>query len=121
METKQNSAIQKKGMLFMAFMEKINELSKKVEKIKWNLKTEEATKTSIILPFFQILGYDVFDPCEFVPEYTADAGIKKGEKVDYAIMFNNEPLILVEAKSANTELSGKHISQLRRYFSFTKA
>lgn len=62
METKQNSAIQKKGKLFMDFMEKINELSKKVEKIKWNLKTEEATKTSIILPFFQILGYDVFDP-----------------------------------------------------------
>jgi hypothetical protein len=121
METKQNSAIQKKGKLFMDFMEKINELSKKVEKIKWNLKTEEATKTSIILPFFQILGYDVFDPCEFVPEYTADAGIKKGEKVDYAIMFNNEPLILVEAKSANTELSGKHISQLMRYFSVTKA
>ncbi len=67
------------------------------------------------------LSYYHFNPCEFVPEYTADAGIKTGEKVDYAIMINNESLILIEAKSTNTELSTKHISQLIRYFSVTKA
>jgi len=105
----------------MDFIEKITDFSNRIERIKGNISTEEATKTSIILPFFQLLGYDVFNPCEFVPEYTADAGIKKGEKVDYAIMMNNEPLILIEAKSANTELSTKHISQLIRYFSVTKA
>lgn len=105
----------------MDFIEKLTDFSNRIERIKGNISTEEATKTSIILPFFQLLGYDVFNPCEFVPEYTADAGIKKGEKVDYAIIMNNEPLILIEAKSANTELSTKHISQLIRYFSVTKA
>ncbi len=105
----------------MDFIEKLNDFSNRIERIKRNISTEEATKTSIILPFFQILGYDVFNPCEFVPEYTADAGVKKGEKVDYAIIINGEPLILVEAKSANTELNTKHISQLIRYFSVTKA
>lgn len=105
----------------MDFIEKLTDFSNRIERIKGNISTEEATKTSIILPFFQILGYDVFNPCEFVPEYTADVGIKKGEKVDYAILINGEPLILVEAKSANTELTTKHISQLIRYFSVTKA
>lgn len=105
----------------MDFIEKLTDFSKRIERIKGNILTEEATKTSIILPFFQLLGYDVFNPFEFIPEYTADAGIKKGEKVDYAIMIDNEPLILIEAKSANTELTTKHISQLIRYFSVTKA
>lgn len=105
----------------MDFIEKIAQFSKRVEHIKNNIYTEEATKTSVILPFFQLLGYDVFNPFEFIPEYTADAGTKKGEKVDYAIMVNNEPLILIEAKSLNTELSAKHINQLLRYFTVTKA
>lgn len=105
----------------MEFIEKLTNFSNRIERIKNNVLTEEATKTSIILPFFQLLGYDVFNPYEFVPEYTADVGTKKGEKVDYAIMINNEPLILIEAKSANTELSAKHTNQLVRYFSVTKA
>lgn len=105
----------------MDFIEKLTDFSNRIERIKNSILTEEATKTSIILPFFQLLGYDVFNPYEFVPEYTADVGTKKGEKVDYAIMSNNEPLILVEAKPVNTELSIKHINQLIRYFSVTKA
>lgn len=105
----------------MDFIEKITQFSKRIEQIKDNISTEEATKTSIILPFFQLLGYDVFNPFEFVPEYTADAGTKKGEKVDYAIIINKEPLILIEAKFINTELVPKHINQLLRYFTVTKA
>ncbi len=105
----------------MDFIEVMTQFSKRVENIKDNLLTEESTKTSIILPFFQLLGYDVFNPNEFVPEYTADIGIKKGEKVDYAIIINNEPLILIEAKPVHAELTARHISQLIRYFSVTKA
>lgn len=105
----------------MDFAEKLTDFSNRINRIKNNILSEEATKTSIILPFFQLLGYDVFNPYEFIPEYTADTGIKKGEKVDYAIIINGEPLILIEAKSANIELTNKHISQLIRYFSVTKA
>ena len=92
----------------MDFLEKLTNFSNRIDRIKGSILTEEATKTSIILPFFQLLGYDVFNPYEFVPEYIADVGIKKGEKVDYAIMSNNEPLILIEAKQVNTEFSIKH-------------
>lgn len=105
----------------MDFIEQVTQFSKRVEAIRKNILTEEATKTSIILPFFQLLGYDVFNPYEFVPEFTADVGTKRGEKVDYAIMMDRKPLILIEAKSANTELSPKHMNQLLRYFTVTKA
>lgn len=64
------------------FISQVKNISKRVEQLRDTLETEEATKTSLIMPFFQALGYDVFNPLEFVPEYTADVGIKKGEKVD---------------------------------------
>ena len=99
----------------MDFDENLKQLIKKIESIKDQIKTEEATKMSLIVPFFQLLGYDVFNPQEFCPEYTADVGIKKGEKVDYAILLNNEPIILIEAKAVNKKLD-KHSSQLFRYF-----
>ncbi|WP_152656326.1 type I restriction endonuclease [Oceanobacillus sp. CFH 90083] len=100
--------------------DKLKGLAKRVESLEGKIATEEATKTSIVMPFFQTLGYDVFNPSEFTPEYTADVGIKKGEKVDYAIMDNDMPVILIEAKSISEQLN-KHDSQLFRYFGTTTA
>ena len=104
----------------MDFIDQIKQFSKRVESMKDNISTEEATKTSLIMPFFALLGYDVFNPEEFVPEFTADVGIKKGEKVDYAILMDGKPAILVEAKWIGESLA-KHDSQLFRYFATTQA
>ncbi len=104
----------------MELEEKLKNFSVRVNNIKGSINTEEATKTSIIMPFFQILGYDVFNPNEFVPEYIADVGIKKGEKVDYAIILNSKISILIEAKSINENLN-KHDSQLFRYYGTSPA
>lgn len=104
----------------MDFIDQLKQFSSRIETLKDNIHTEEATKTSLVMPFFSMLGYDVFNPAEFILEYTADVGIKKGEKVDYAIMFDNEPMILIEAKSI-TEKLDKHASQLFRYFGTSKA
>lgn len=103
-----------------SFIEEITSFSKRVKNIIDSVRTEEATKTSIIMPFFQILGYDVFNPSEFVPEFTADVGVKKHEKVDFAIMQDGNPVILIEAKAVNEDLT-KHGSQLFRYFGTTSA
>lgn len=97
------------------FTQKIEDLQKRVSNLKDNIKTEEATKNALILPFFQLLGYDVFNPMEFTPEFIADVGIKKGEKVDYAIITDDSPSILIECKSINEKLNN-HDSQLFRYF-----
>lgn len=105
----------------MDFSDQLKEFSIRILKLKDSISTEEATKTSIVLPFFSLLGYDIFNPLEFIPEYTADTGTKKGEKVDYAVMQNGDPIMIIEAKSINTDLNSKHINQLFRYFTVTKS
>lgn len=104
----------------MDFIDQVKQFSGRVSQLKDQILTEEATKTSLIMPFFQMLGYDVFNPSEFVPEFTADVGIKKGEKVDYAIFIDDAPVILIEAKWCGEKLE-KHDSQLFRYFGTSTA
>lgn len=104
----------------MDFIDKLKQHSQKIEVVRENLATEEATKTALIMPFFSLLGYDVFNPMEFVPEFVADIGSKKGEKVDYAIINEGKPVIVIEAKSVNDDLK-KHDAQLFRYFTSTDA
>lgn len=102
----------------MEFTNKVENIANRVETLKDKVTTEEATKTSFILPMLSALGYDIFDPTVVVPEFTADIGKKKGEKVDYAIMKDDKPLILIEAKP-HTEQLDRHKSQLERYFTVT--
>jgi len=99
----------------MDFKDIILQLSERVGKLKDSLSTEEATKTALVLPFIQALGYDVFNPHEVVPEYTCDIGTKKGEKIDYAILQEGKPIVLIECKHINNDLS-VHEGQLLRYF-----
>lgn len=100
---------------------KLAELHKRTLEHREVLLTEEAAKTALVMPFIQALGYDIFNPSEVIPEFTADVGIKKGEKVDYAICKDGKVTILVECKPASVELSVNHASQLFRYFSVTEA
>lgn len=106
----------------MDFEESLHALANKIEQQRSFIETEEATKTAFILPFIQsVLGYDVFNPTEVIPEFTADVGIKKGEKVDYAIAKDGNIQILIECKKIGDELNIKHASQLYRYFGVTTA
>lgn len=104
----------------MEFNDVIKQFSERILSLKDTITTEESTKMSLVVPLFQLLGYDVFNPNEFCPEYIADVGIKKGEKVDYAILENGQPNILVECKSCSEQLD-KHSSQLFRYFGTSPA
>ena len=100
--------------------EKLSALADRLESVREKVLTEEATKTALILPFIKELGYDIFNPSEVIPEYVADVGIKKGEKVDYAICLNGTPNILIECKGIGARLDS-YSSQLFRYFSTTRA
>jgi predicted type IV restriction endonuclease len=104
----------------MDFKDQIKQLGDRVAKMKEVIQTEEATKNAFIMPFIQCLGYDVFNPLEVVPEFIADIGIKKGEKVDYAVLKDNNPIILIECKHWSADLD-PHNSQLFRYFHTTSA
>lgn len=106
----------------MDFEDRLEQMRTKVGQLAGELGTEEATKNALVMPFIKdILGYDVFNPLEVIPEFTADQGIKKGEKVDYAVKQSGSIQILIECKRAGDSLGFKHASQLYRYFSVTEA
>ena len=104
----------------MDFKDSIKQVSERIENLKANLPTEEATKTALVLPFISALGYDVFNPLEVLPEMSCDIGTKKGEKIDYAILKDGEPIILIECKHWQQDLN-LHDNQLLRYFNVSKA
>lgn len=105
----------------MTYVDRLKALAARVPSTIDLLLTEEATKNALVMPFLAALGYDVFNPSEVIPEFSADVGTKKGEKVDYAIMRGSEIVMLVEAKAVKSALSIENATQLYRYFSVTKA
>ncbi len=113
--------LKKERVYKMDFVDEIKMFAKRIEELRPSIETEEATKTSIILPFFQqLLGYDVFNPEEFTPEFSADIGLKRAEKVDYAIKANGKPIIIIECKCLGECLKSHH-AQLFKYFAATAA
>lgn len=102
-------------------IDELKALSAKATKQIDIIKTEEATKNALVMPFIGTLGYNVFDPTEVMPEFTADIGTKKGEKVDYAILKDDKPIMLFECKWCGVNLDNEHKSQLYRYFTVTEA
>ncbi|MFZ4895497.1 type I restriction endonuclease [Plantibacter sp. Mn2098] len=106
----------------MEFTERLIALASKVRQQRDVIQTEEATKNAFVMPFIStILGYDVFNPLEVVPEFIADVGVKKGEKIDYAILRDGEVQILIECKKSSEPVKIEHASQLYRYFAVTNA
>lgn len=105
----------------MDLAERLRELAARIPNQLQYIKTEEATKSALTMPFLAALGYNVFDPQEVTPELCADVGVKKGEKVDYAILKDGKPIMLLECKPVSANLDEVHASQLYRYFSVTDA
>lgn len=99
----------------MDFKDSIIQLAGRIETLKDKITTEEATKNAFIMPMISALGYDVFNPLEVVPELDCDLVKKKGEKIDYAIMKDGIPVLLIECKHWNQNLN-LHDSQLKKYF-----
>lgn len=104
----------------MDFKDELKQLEERVLKLKDQILTEEATKNAFIMPFINSLGYDVFNPIEVVPEFVSDIGLKKGEKIDYAIFKDGNPILLIECKHWAQNLS-IHDGQLLRYFHTSKS
>lgn len=105
----------------MDLIDRIKDIASRIPNQMEHIQTEEATKNAFIMPFISSLGYDVFNPFEVIPEFTADIGAKKGEKVDYVIKKDNDIIILIECKWSGADLHKDHASQLHRYFSVTEA
>ena len=105
----------------MEFKEQISQLSERINTYKDMLHSEDETKRSLILPFFMTLGYDIFNPSEFISEIKCDIGVKKGERVDYAILKDSKPIIIIECKHCGIKDLTPHLNQLYRYFNASKS
>ena len=107
----------------MDWTEQLKDLAKKIAAPDWQTPpNEEATKMALVAPFLHALGYDIFNPTEVMPEFSADLPlIKRGERVDYAILKDGQPRILVEVKAYRTNLDEAERGQLQRYFHATEA
>lgn len=99
----------------MDFKDAIIQIADRISKLKENIATEEATKNAFIMPMIAALGYDVFNPIEVVPELDCDLVKKKGEKIDYAIIKDGVPILLIECKHWAQDLN-LHDTQLQKYF-----
>lgn len=104
----------------MDLIDQLQTLAERAKQAGPSLTNEEATKMALIAPFIQALGYDIFNPTEVKPEFSADLpGLKQGERVDYAVLENGQPKILIEAKPYTTDLKTAEMGQLSRYFQAT--
>ena len=99
---------------------KLEQLHSRVDSLKDQINTEEATKNAFVMPFIQILGYDIFNPTEVIPEFICDIGTKKGEKIDYVIKKDGVPILIIECKHWKENVDA-HNSQLHRYYHVSKS
>lgn len=104
----------------MDFKDTVLQLAERIDKQKDAITTEEGTKNAFIMPMIAALGYDIFNPFEVVPEMDCDLIKKKGEKIDYAIMKDDSPILLIECKHCKQNLN-LHDTQLQKYFVASKA
>ena len=94
----------------------LKEISDRIANFKDKVKGERDTIQTFILPFIRLLGYDDTNPTEVRYEFTADIGIKQGEKVDLAILKDDKVIMLIECKDWRVNISTEHVTQLYRYF-----
>lgn len=100
----------------MPSYKEVETLASRAIELREYITSEEGSKTSLVLPIIGALGYDIFNPRQVTAELTADVGIKRGEKVDYAIMFSGKPKLIIECKKLGDPLGPQAVSQLFRYF-----
>ena len=93
-----------------AFVKRVKDLAAHVK------GNEQATKQSLIAPLFALLGYDLSDPRECMPEYKVDFGKERSNKpIDWAFFQNGRPIFFVEAKEVGKKLAS-YDEQLGDYF-----
>ena len=104
-----------KSTLHQELKERMETFAVRANAIADLCENEEQTKVSLINPYLEMLGYDVRDPRYVRLEVRADIHTGK-EKVDYAILREGKPWMVVEAKKASVSLGNSTpTNQIQRY------
>ena len=94
----------------------INEVKQKIHShIDELSQNENRTKTVLIEPVLNVLGWNVTDPNVVKIEYETNQ--YTNERVDYALFNDSKPLVVIEAKKLNG-IRTKHASDIVNYANF---
>lgn len=100
----------------MSFADDVKKLADRLLLYKRYIDNEENTKNALILPFIELLGYDVHNPSVLRCEYPCSYPGYRNARADYAIVdVVGNPLVLIEAKPLGTDLNKCH-GQIQAYF-----
>ena len=88
----------------MLTLQDLQAISRKAETDSELLKIEQRTINTLVHPLLDALGYDHSNPREVAAELAAGTGTSTSEKVDYAIMRDGKPIILLECKALGNSL-----------------
>lgn len=97
------------------FREKLTAFAARAVELSPRCASEESAKLFLILPFLSVLGYDDRNPSEVCPEHAADFSDKYKNRVDFAILKDDRPVIAIECKACGAALKDDR-GQLRSYF-----
>lgn len=84
----------------MEFAQKLTALEESAQRHLEVLDTEEKTKNALLLPFFDLLGYDPFDVQEVEPGYAVDLDGEGQIETDYAVHLDGAPVMLFQCEEA---------------------
>lgn len=96
----------------------LDDLQATIEKLQDKIEThrpyfsgnETATRQVLIDPLLLVLGWDVSDPEQVALEYAAGGG-----RADYALISNDGPVAVIEAKNLDIPLQQNDIMQTLNY------
>ncbi len=102
----------------MSLFEDLCEIAENIKKHRNAMNGSEVTTEQVsIEPFIDALGYDTQNPAEVRKQYV----ILNSDAVDFAVLRDGAPIIVLEGKKASEKLSHKHWKQLFEYFNADKA
>ncbi len=88
----------------MELPDQLSTLQAQAERQLQVVDTREKTKNALVLPFFKALGYDPFNLHEVQPGYVVDRAGDDAVTVDYAVLNDDAPALLVQCAEAGTDL-----------------
>ena len=98
----------------------LEELQTAAERYKDSNLNEAQIESAFIRPFIVALGYDDRDAFEVVPQYSTAFGDTRKFKVDFALVLDDSPAILIEVKKQGHPLNDRP-DQLAFYVNSTDA
>ncbi len=80
----------------MSYKTELVAFAKNIRTLQKYLRSRDTVRQSLVVPFFKILGWDVYNPGEFMAGFPVESPHGKTLTADFAVMRNEVPVIIVQ-------------------------